>query len=136
MVSNKSKASKNKAMERNVIAKNTSFTGDIASEGDFRIDGNLEGNLKTDGKVIIGSAGTIKGKVESNHADIEGEFSGDLLVNETLTVRGTASIFGDVVVGKLSVEPGASFNATCSMRGAIKELNKNEQQRVLIEKIA
>lgn len=136
MVSNKSKASKNKAMERNVIAKNTSFTGDIASEGDFRIDGNLEGNLKTDGKVIIGSAGTIKGKVESNHADIEGEFSGDLLVNETLTVRGTASIFGDVVVGKLSVEPGASFNATCSMRGAIKELNKNEQQRVLTEKIA
>ena len=136
MVSNKSKASKNKAMERNVIAKNTSFTGDIASEGDFRIDGNLEGNLKTDGKFIIGSAGTIKGKVESNHADIEGEFSGDLLVNETLTVRGTASIFGDVVVGKLSVEPGASFNATCSMRGAIKELNKNEQQRVLTEKIA
>lgn len=136
MVSNKSKASKNKAMERNVIAKNTSFTGDIASEGDFRIDGNLEGNLKTDGKVIIGSAGTIKGKVESNHADIEGEFSGDLLVNETLTVRGTASIFGDVVVGKLSVEPGASFNATCSMRGAIKELNKNEQQRVFTEKIA
>lgn len=136
MVSNKSKASKNKAMERNVIARNTSFTGDIVSEGDFRIDGNLEGNLKTDGKVIIGSAGTIKGKVESNHADIEGEFSGDLLVNETLTVRGTASIFGDVVVGKLSVETGASFNATCSMRGAIKELNKNEQQRVLTEKIA
>ena len=136
MVSNKSKASKNKAMERNVIAKNTSFIGDIVSEGDFRIDGNLEGNLKTDGKVIIGSAGTIKGKVESNHADIEGEFSGDLLVNETLTVRGTASIFGDVVVGKLSVETGASFNATCSMRGAIKELNKNEQQRVLTEKIA
>ena len=136
MVSNKSKTSKNKAMERNVIAKNTSFIGDIVSEGDFRIDGNLEGNLKTDGKVIIGSAGTIKGKVESNHADIEGEFSGDLLVNETLTVRGTASIFGDVVVGKLSVEPGASFNATCSMRGAIKELNKNEQQRVLTEKIA
>lgn len=136
MVSNKSKASKNKAMERNVIAKNTSFIGDIVSEGDFRIDGNLEGNLKTDGKVIIGSAGTIKGKVESNHADIEGEFSGDLLVNETLNVRSTASIFGDVVVGKLSVEPGASFNATCSMRGAIKELNKNEQQRVLTEKIA
>ena len=136
MASNKQKAQKNKVMERNVIAKNTSVTGDIVSEGDFRIDGTLEGNLKTDGKVIIGSAGTIKGKVESNHADIEGRFSGDLLVNETLTVRGTASIFGDVVVGKLSVEPGATFNATCSMRGAIKELNQHEQQRVLTEKTA
>ncbi len=136
MASNKSKSSKPKVMERNVIAKNTSITGDIISGGDFRIDGTLEGNLKTDGKVIIGSAGTIKGKVESSDADIEGKFSGDLLVNETLTIRSTATIFGDVVVGKLSVEPGATFNASCSMRGAVKELNQHEQQRTLSEKTA
>lgn len=136
MASNKSKSSKPKVMERNVIAKNTSITGDIISEGDFRIDGTLDGNLKTDGKVIIGSAGTIKGKVESSDADIEGKFSGDLLVNETLTIRSTATIFGDVVVGKLSVEPGATFNASCSMRGAVKELNQHEQQRTLSEKTA
>ena len=64
-----------------------------------------------------------------------GKFSGDLFVQETLTVKATANISGDVIIGKLSVEPGATFNASCSMKGAIKELNQNEQQQP-IEKTA
>ncbi len=59
------KPQKNKIMERNVIANNTSIVGDIKSDGDFRIDGSLEGTLTTDGRVIIGTNGFIKGKVEA-----------------------------------------------------------------------
>lgn len=136
MFTNKDKPLKPKTMERNVVAKNTSITGDITSEGNFRIDGTLEGTLKTNGRVIIGIDGVIIGKVESGNADIEGKFSGELLVHETLSIKGTANISGDVVVGKLSVEPGATFNATCAMKGAVKELNQHEQQRLLSEKTA
>ena len=116
-----------KTMERNILAKNTTIIGDLSSEGDFRIDGILEGTLTTKGRVIIGAEGFIKGKVECNNADIEGKFSGELKVHQMLTIKATANIFGDVVLGKLSVEPGASFNATCAMKGAVKELNHNEQ---------
>ena len=136
MFSNKEKSLKPRVMERNVVAKNTSITGDITSEGDFRIDGTLEGTLKTNGRVIIGAEGFIKGKVESTNADIEGKFSGELLVHETLTIKGSANISGDVVIGKLSVEPGATFNASCAMKGTVKELNQHEQQRLLSEKTA
>ena len=136
MFSNKEKPLKPRAIERNVVAKNTSITGDITSEGDFRIAGTLEGTLKTNGRVIIGTEGTIKGKVEAKNADIEGKFSGELLVHETLTIKATANISGDVVIGKLSVEPGAAFNASCAMKGAVKELNQHEQQRLLSEKTA
>ena len=68
---------KTKAMERNVIAKNTTIVGDIKSDGDFRIDGALNGTLTTNGRVIIGAEGSIKGKVEATNADIEGTFSGE-----------------------------------------------------------
>lgn len=115
-------------MERNVIAKNTTIVGEIRSEGDFRIDGTLEGNLTTNGRIIIGADGLIKGKAEANNADIEGKLLGELMVHKTLTIKAAANISGDVVVGKLSVEPGATFNATCSMKGTVKELNQNEQQ--------
>ncbi len=128
MFTSKEKPKTAKVMERNVIAKNTSIVGDIKSEGDFRIDGTLEGTLQTNGRVIIGSEGFIKGKVDATNADIEGKFSGELSVNKTLTIKATATISGDVVIGKLSVEPGATFNATCSMKGTIKELNQNEQK--------
>ena len=136
MFSNKEKIQKPKVMEINVVAKNTAIIGDIISEGDFRIDGTLEGNIKTKGRVIIGISGSVKGKIDAVNSDIEGKFSGDLLVQETLTIKATAIISGDVVIGKLSVEPGATFNASCSMRGAIKELNKPNEQQKLTEKTA
>ena len=127
---------KTKVMERNVIAKNTTIVGDIKSDGDFRVDGALDGTLTTNGRVIIGAEGSIKGKVEATNADIEGTFSGDLLASNTLTIKATANISGEVIIGKLSVEPGASFNATCSMKGAIKELKSNNDEKTLSEKTA
>ena len=127
---------KTKIMERNVIAKNTTIVGDIKSDGDFRIDGALNGTLTTNGRVIIGAEGSIKGKVEATNADIEGMFSGNLLVSNTLTIKATANISGEVIIGKLSVEPGASFNATCAMKGAIKELNLNNDEKIRSEKTA
>jgi len=136
MFSNKEKTQKTKEMEINVVAKNTTINGDIISEGDFRIDGILEGNIKTKGRVIIGVEGSVKGKIDAVNSDIEGKFSGELLVQETLTIKATATISGDVIIGKLSVEPGATFNASCSMKGAIKELNQNEQSKTLSEKTA
>ncbi|MGB0891787.1 MAG: bactofilin family protein [Flavobacteriaceae bacterium] len=116
-------------IERNILAANTIFVGDIKSDGDFRIDGTLEGKLKTKGRVIIGVSGNIKGDIESTNADIEGTFSGKLYVAEVLTLKGTAHVSGEAVIGNLLSEPGAIFNASCSMKGAIKELNKNDEKR-------
>ncbi|WP_299058991.1 polymer-forming cytoskeletal protein [uncultured Polaribacter sp.] len=137
MFSNKDKKTeKIKIMDRNVVAKNTTIVGDIKSDGDFRIDGTLEGTLVTNGRVIIGAEGFIKGKVEATNADIEGKFSGELSVSNTLTIKATADISGDVVIGKLSIEPGAAFNATCNMKGAIKELNATNDKKRRSEKTA
>lgn len=136
MFSKSQKLQKNKIMERNVVAKNTTIVGDIKSDGDFRIDGTLEGTLVTNGRVIIGLEGCISGKVEATNADIEGKFSGELLLSNMLTIKASSHISGNVVIGKLSVEPGASFNATCEMKGAIKELNSSNDKKRPSEKTA
>ena len=45
----------------NRIGKATQIKGDISSEADFRIDGKLQGSIKTSGKVVIGKeASAIK----------------------------------------------------------------------------
>lgn len=114
--------------EINVIGKNTTIIGDIISEGDFRIEGKVEGTVKTKGKVVVGASGKIKGKIECAEADIEGAFSGELFASNLLTLKTTALITGNVVISKLAVEPGAEFNATCTMKNSVKELN-NEQAK-------
>ena len=130
MFSNKDyKPTETKTTERNIVAKNTSIKGDILSDGDFRIDGTLEGTLRTKGRVIIGLDGFIKGDVEATNAEVDGKFSGNLVVSDLLTVKTTANISGDVVIGKLSVEPGATFNANFSMKGAVKDINQNAQPK-------
>ncbi len=101
----------------NRIEKNTKIKGDIVSEADFRIDGKLDGNVKTSGKVVIGKDGYIHGKVECVNADIEGSFNGELLVSDLLSLKSSAVIEGTVAVTKLAVEPGATFNASCTMKG-------------------
>lgn len=111
--------------EINIIGKNTLLTGDISSDGDFRIDGKIEGNIKSKGRVIIGKDGSVNGTIECVNADIEGTFSGKLLVDKLLSLKESAHITGDVILEKLSVEPGAEFNATCSMKGSVKNINQD-----------
>lgn len=115
--------------EINVIGKNTTIIGDIIAEGDFRVEGNLEGNIKTNGKIVIGASGKIKGKIECTEADIEGLFSGELLASNLLTLKATAIITGNIIISKLAVEPGAEFNATCTMKNAVKELNNGQTKQ-------
>ena len=97
------------------IEGSTRVKGDIVSEGDFRIDGTLDGSIKTKGKVVVGKQGSIKGAVSCSNADVEGKINGNLFVSQALSLKSTSIIDGDVVIGKLIVESGATFNASCSM---------------------
>ena len=133
MFSSDNKKQKSSIMEantqQNIIAQGSKIVGDIISDGAFRIDGTVEGNLKTNGKVVVGKTGIIKGTLQGQNVDFEGKFSGKLLLSGTLSLKSTAHIEGEVQVNKLAVEPGATFNATCSMKGAVKALSNDQSQR-------
>ncbi len=115
----------------NRIAEGTQLNGDLVSDSDVRIDGTLIGNITLKGKLVIGPNGFVEGNIKCLNIDIEGKFLGKLEAIELLNVKSKANIKGDVVVGKLGVEPGASFTATCSMKGSIKNINeaKNEPKQ-------
>lgn len=112
---------------QNLIAKHTEITGDFNSKGDIRIDGIIEGNIKTTGKVVVGKEGRITGTLDCENAYFEGYFKGDMKVNGVLTLKSTANIEGVVVTEKLSVEPGANFNVTCTMKSTVKDLKGDQK---------
>ena len=115
---------------QNRINDGTKLKGNIVSNGYFRIDGIIEGNVKTPSKIVIGKTGVVIGTLSCENADIEGKVKGILDIKSTLSLRSTAHIEGEVITGKLAVEPGATFNATCLMKGSKKELliDKKETQ--------
>ena len=125
MFTENKKSNSNSFSQQNTIAQGTTLNGDLTSEGGFRVEGIVNGSVTTSGKVVIGKTGAVEGLFTCNNADVEGKFKGTLNVSDTLNLRSSAHIEGDVQIGKLSVESGATFNASCLMKGSVKEL-KNE----------
>lgn len=107
----------------NRIVIGTTITGDIISKEGIRIDGTLVGNLTTEGKLVIGVTGMVKGEVTCQNSDIEGSVEGRISVKELLTLKSTSKILGDITTNKLAVEPNSKFTGTCNMGNS----NENRQ---------
>lgn len=101
----------------NMIGPGTKIVGNIETNGDIRIDGNIEGNINSKGKVVIGGNGVVKGEINCVNAELSGALNGKINVTELLSLKASSKITGEMVVGKLSIEPGALFSGTCSMNG-------------------
>ena len=99
-----------------VIESSTKIVGDIVSKADFRIDGVVEGNITTTGKVVVGKSGKISGKLNCSNADVSGSISGHIQISETLSLMSESYIKGDITTAKLSVEEGAQVDATIVMK--------------------
>lgn len=123
-----SREHENPGSGQNRINDGTKLKGNVTSNGYFRIDGEIEGNVKTPSKVVIGKTGVVIGTLSCENADIEGKVKGILDIEGTLSLKSTANIEGEVVTGKLAVEPGATFNATCLMKGS-KKVNPSQNQQ-------
>lgn len=101
----------------NMIGPGTKIKGDIETNGDIKIDGAVEGNVVSKGRVLIGQNGVVNGEVKCTNCDIYGTFDGKILVTELLSLKSSSKLTGDVKTGKLSIEPGAIFTGTCDMTG-------------------
>jgi len=114
----------------NLIGNGTQITGDIHSSGDVRIDGVLHGNLTLKGRLVIGVTGKIEGNVICQNADLSGEIKGKISVSETLSLKNTAKILGDIVTGKIAIEPGAVFTGTCNMGAIVKNITNVSEKSI------
>ena len=112
--------------QQNRISQGTSLKGDVTSKGGFRIDGEIDGNITSPQKIVIGKTGKVLGTLTCQDADIEGKIEGKLLVSNLLSIKSTEVIDGEVSTSKLAVEPGASFNASCVMNGNVKSLSNDK----------
>ncbi len=109
----------------NLIGNGTKIVGDIQSAGDVRIDGLLTGNIVTTGKFVLGPNGVVDGNVTSGNADISGEIKGKVNISEMLSLKASAKVSGDIITGKLAIEPGAIFTGTCNMGAKVKNMHQS-----------
>lgn len=106
--------------ETNVIAKGTLIQGDVISDGDLRIDGEVKGTIRSRSKVMVGPDGLVDGDVECVHAEVLGRVKGSLKVQDHLYLRGNARMEGDVLTTHFEMEPSVRFNGKCTMEDKVE----------------
>lgn len=97
------------------ISSTTTIRGEVVSNGNMRIDGNVEGKISSSGHLTIGEMAVINGDIECATVDFRGSIVGNLYVNDVLCLKNTASVEGDINTRKLQVELGARINGSCHM---------------------
>jgi cytoskeletal protein CcmA (bactofilin family) len=110
----------------NILGKGTFLDGNVESFGNIRIEGKIHGSVKSKSKIVLGQSSVIQGDVIAQNAEIAGEVTGTIEVTEQLILRPSAIIGGDIITNKLIVESGASFNGSCKMGVANKEIKIEE----------
>ena len=128
--SKESKRAEEISSSSNTIGKGTFLEGNVEAYGNIRIEGKVVGNIKSKQKVALGHQSHVQGNILAQNADIEGEVKGKLEVTELLVLKATAIINGDIVTGKMVVEPGAVFNGTCKMGAVVKDIKIGENNGV------
>src|SRR5438270_1513871 len=91
--------------------------GRLEIQGDLKIAGNVEGDLKASGDVSVDSTATIQAAIEGANVSVRGQVTGNVTAKRRLTLAGTGRLNGDVKVGRLTVEDGASLNGNVTMSG-------------------
>lgn len=91
------------------LGEGVSFRGQLSFERLLRIDGTFEGELLSQGKIIVGPKGKVKANLSLKEAIIEGKVEGNLTIQERLELRGSASICGDIRAKNMIVDEGVTI---------------------------
>jgi len=100
---------------RTILGPGCLFEGNLAlPEGLTRIDGEVIGNIKGNGGLIIGEKGFVKGDLSFENVVVYGKVHGNIRAR-SLEIRASGRVDGDVQVQELMIEKGAIYNGKCSM---------------------
>lgn len=110
-----------------VVGPSVKIQGDLNSEGNVRIEGQVTGKVKTSQSVYVGEGARIAADVLAGNAIIGGDVQGNLKIAGHLILLATANIAGDVTCSILRVEDGAQFSGKCVMGAATTAANTKKQ---------
>lgn len=107
------------------LGKNTNFNGTLVFDGLVRIDGNFEGNIKTNDVLVIANSGSVKAEVTAGEVKISGKFDGIINAKTKVELFKPAYITGTINTPAIQMEEGVIFNGACEMTGKGEEAAKS-----------
>jgi cytoskeletal protein CcmA (bactofilin family) len=94
----------------NVIGPSVRVRGRLAGDGDVRIEGHIDGEVRVTGALAIDARATVKGNTTAQSVEIEGSLVGDIAAEGSVHIKSGANVTGNVSGAEVALDEGASFS--------------------------
>lgn len=104
-----------RSQEATVISRGVKIEGKLSCSGNIRLDGEVQGDISSQGIVIIGENGGVNGQINADSVTIGGKVTGTIRAKDKVVLEAKANLKGDIITKTLLVEAGAIFNGNSKM---------------------
>jgi len=104
------------------FGKGAQFKGVLTFEGTARIDGEIEGEIITQGTLIIGESGVIKAEITAGTVVVGGRINGNIHADQKIQLLSKGVVTGSLTTHSIVIEEGALLNGICEMQNPPSKL--------------
>lgn len=98
-----------------VLGPTLHFKGELYGEEDLEFQGQLEGSIEHTRSLSIGKEGGVTGNIRAKYVIVEGRVDGDIYASESVSVRATARVKGNIFAPRVGIAEGAQFSGSIDM---------------------
>ena len=94
------------------IGASMSIKGEIRTQEELFVDGDVEGVLESKSLLTVGPNGKVRANIKAREAIIFGTVKGNVDVTEKVAIRDNGSVVGDIRTAGISIDDGAYFKGS------------------------
>jgi len=99
------------------LAKDTKVNGTLKVDSGIRIDGEFEGQLETNGTLVVGKGGLVKAEIKARDAIIGGKVVGNITASSKVELQSGSVMMGDIKSKGLIIDNEVFFEGMSKMSG-------------------
>ena len=111
------------------IGASVKLEGDLASDGDIFLHGNVSGKVSTKADLTIGETAKVSADVEAKNVSISGKVDGNIKADGKVEITPSGVVKGDITTGDLMIASGSSFTGNCEMGEPSAESESSEDAK-------
>lgn len=104
-----------------IIGAGTVVEGILKASASTRIEGTVNGDITSEGVVVIANEGIVNGNITAMDVKISGTVKGNLIISGKTELVSNGKLVGDIKTGSLSIDETAIFQGNCKMNSVSEE---------------
>ncbi len=112
------------------LGSGTDYQGKLNFQGAVRIDGNFNGEVESDGTLVVGREAKVEGVLRVGQLVLSGSVTGEVYAAEKAVLHKTANLQGNLVTPSLVVEEGAVLEGRVTMSSTASSAAQKESEEI------